>query len=63
MICSMILNHPSPFALAPILSFVAKLPGTSALLLHTYIVSPSVGFIWCQVVFEHTGIVLATGGG
>jgi len=50
---SMILNHPSPFALALILFCVAKLPGASALLLHTYIASHSVSFVCYQFVFEH----------
>lgn len=57
---SMILNYPSPFALALILFFVAKLPGTSALFLRTYIFSPSLRSGCHQVVFEHSSIAQTT---
>lgn len=46
----MILNYASPFALALILFFVAKLPGTSALFLHTYLFTPSLGSGCCQAL-------------
>lgn len=55
----MVLNYPSPFALTLILFFVAKLPGISALFLHT---PPSLGSGCHQVVFEHAGIVQPTAG-
>lgn len=58
----MVLNYPSPFALTLILFFVAKLPGVSALFLHTYIFPPSLGSGCHQVVFKHAGIVQPTAG-
>lgn len=58
----MILNYPSPFALALILFFVAKLPGTSAFFLHTYIFPPSLGSGCHQVVFEHASVAQTPAG-
>lgn len=58
----MILNYPSPFALALILFFVAKLPGVSGFFLHTYVFPPSLGSCCHQVVFEHASIAQTTAG-
>lgn len=58
----MVLNYPSPFALTLILFFVAKVPGISALFLHTYIFSLILGSGCHEVGFEHASIVQPTAG-